>query len=396
MTPSLQSSFLRNIAQTSPEPDGFEVSRGDGIYLFDQDGNPFIDCISGIAVSSMGHGHPRIKAAIKKQLDLHLHTMVYGEHIQVPQVALAEKLSALLPDQLNCTFFTNSGAEAVEGALKLARKYTSRYEIIACRQAYHGSTAGAESLRSDLNFTASSRPLVPGIKHIDFNTCEDISLINEQTAAVIIEPVQGEAGVIVPIPGYLEAIRNRCDQTGTLLIFDEIQTGMGRTGSMWAFEQERVIPDILLLAKAFGGGLPLGAFISSSKIMRVLSHDPILGHLTTFGGHPLSCAASLEAIHILLEYKLPEQTIVFEKIIRKYLEHHPVLREIRGRGLLLALDLKNPDHLIPAVRACREQGLLVDWFLFNNRSIRFAPPLIISEEEINFVCEKIGKALSTL
>ena len=393
---SLKSSFLRHVAQTSPDPDGFEVRNGEGIYLFDQAGHPYIDCISGIAVSSMGHGHPRIIEAIKRQLDLHLHTMVYGEHIQAPQVALAERLAQLLPEPLDCTYFTNSGAEAVEGALKLSKKITSRYEIIACRNAYHGSTAGAESLRSDLDYTAASKPLVPGVKHIRFNAFEDICMITMDTAAVIIEPIQGEAGAIVPVPGYLQAIRKRCDETCTLLIFDEIQTGMGRTGTMWAFQQEGVVPDILLLAKAFGGGMPLGAFISSRKMMSVLSHDPILGHLTTFGGHPLSCAAGLEAINILTENKLPEQAARFEKIIRSHLEHHPALLEIRGRGLMLALDLKNPDHLFPAVKACREQQLLVDWFLFNNRSLRFAPPLVISEEEVNMVCEKLILSLDQL
>ncbi len=396
MSPSLKSSFFRHVGQTSPEPDGLEVIRGEGIYLFDQEGNRFIDCISGIAVSSMGHSHPQIIAAIKRQLDLHLHTMVYGEHVQVPQVALADKLSTLLPEKLSCTFFTNSGTEAVEGALKLAKKYTSRYEIIACRNAYHGSTAGAESLRSDLSHTAGARPLVPGIRHIQFNVFEEIEMITEQTAAVIIEPIQGEAGAITATTGYLQAVRNRCDQTGTLLIFDEIQTGMGRTGSMWAFEHENVVPDILLLAKAFGGGLPLGAFVSSSSIMRSLSHDPILGHLSTFGGHPLSCAASLEALLITIENKLPERVIVFEKIIRAKLEQHPALENINGRGLMLALQLRNPDKLLTAVKACRQEGLLVDWFLFNNRAIRLAPPLIISEEEMIIVCEKLKMALDTI
>jgi len=396
MAISNRSAFLKHVGQTSPEPDGFEVSRGEGIYLFDHTGHSYIDCISGIAVSSLGHGHPRISAAIKKQLDLHLHTMVYGEHIQAPQVALAEKLTQLLPAQLNCTFFTSSGAEAVEGALKLARKYTSRYEIIACRNAYHGSTAGAESLRSDLSHIAGARPLVPGVRHIHFNSCEDISLITELTAAVIIEPIQGEAGAIVPITGYLEAIRNRCDQTGTLLIFDEIQTGMGRTGSMWAFEKEGAIPDVLLLAKAFGGGLPLGAFISDRDIMKVLSHDPILGHLSTFGGHPLSCAAGLEAINILVEDNLPAKAMAFEAIIRNSLCDHPAIAKINGRGLMLALELNNPEHLLPAVKACRQQGLLVDWFLFNNRSLRLAPPLIVSEEEVKTICHKLTLALDSL
>ncbi len=396
MSISFRTAFLRHVGQTSPEPDGFEVSHGEGIFLFDKEGNPFIDCISGIAVSSLGHGHPRIKDAIRKQLELHLHTMVYGEHVQEPQVALAEKLAQLLPAELNCTFFTSSGTEAVEGALKAARKYTSRYEIIACRHAYHGSTAGAESLRSDLTHIAGARPLVPGVKHIDFNDFDDLVKITDHTAAIIIEPVQGEAGAIVPSAGYLRAVRDRCHETGTLLILDEIQTGMGRTGSMWAFQQEEVIPDILLLAKAFGGGLPLGAFISSQKIMKVLSHDPILGHLTTFGGHPLSCAAGLEAINILEENHLPARAVSLERIIRKKLEHHRALREIRGRGLMLALELKNPDNLFPAVKACRNEGLLVDWFLFNNFSLRFAPPLIISEEEVNLVCAKLTTALDSL
>ncbi len=396
MSISLRTAFLHHVGQTSPEPDGFEVSHGEGIFLFDKDGNRFIDCISGIAVSSLGHGHPRIKDAIRKQLDLHLHTMVYGEHVQVPQVALAERLAQILPAELNCTFFTSSGTEAVEGALKAAKKYTSRYEIIACRHAYHGSTAGAESLRSDTAHIAGARPLVPGVKHIDFNDFDDLDKITDHTAAIIIEPVQGEAGAIVPSAGYLHAVRNRCHETGTLLIFDEIQTGMGRTGSMWAFQQEEVIPDILLLAKAFGGGLPLGAFISSQKIMKVLSQDPILGHLTTFGGHPLSCAAGLEAINILVENDLPARAASFEKIIRKQLEKHEALREVRGRGLMLALELKNKENLFPAVKACRNEGLLVDWFLFNDQSLRLAPPLIINEEEVNLVCAKLNSALDSL
>jgi len=396
MISPLRSAFLKHVGQTSPDPDGFEVQHGEGIYLYDSDGRAYIDGISGIAVSSLGHGHPRIKEAIRKQLDLHLHTMVYGEHVQAPQIALAEKLSSLLPDELDCAFFTNSGAEAVEGALKLAKKYTSRYEIIACRNAYHGSTAGAESLRSDLDFTSASMPLVPGIKHIHFNNFDEINQINIATAAIIIEPIQGEAGVILPVSGYLEAIRKRCNQTGTLLIFDEIQTGMGRTGSLWAFENEGVIPDILLLAKAFGGGLPLGAFISSRSIMQSLSHDPILGHLTTFGGHPLSCAASLAAINVILEYALPANALAFEKIIREQLSDHPAIREIRGLGLMLAIDLNEPGQLFHAVKLCRKEGLLVDWFLFNLRSIRFAPPLTINEEEVMMVCEKLTRALDGL
>ena len=392
----LRTSFLRHVAQTSADPDRFEVSSGKGIYLFDQDGTPFIDCISGIAVSALGHGHPRVVEAVKKQLDLHLHTQVYGEHIIAPQVMLAEKLASLLPSTLSTSYFVNSGAEAVEGALKLAKKFTSRYEIIACRNAYHGSTAGADSLRSDTDHTASARPLIPGIRHIDFNKFEDLQHITERTAAVIVEPIQGEAGVIIPEAGYLQEIKSRCEQTGALLILDEIQTGMGRTGTLWAFEMENVIPDIVLLAKAFGGGLPLGAFISSGEIMSVLAQDPPLGHMTTFGGNALCCAASLEALKIIMEEKLFLNAALEGKNIKDALKDHPAIREIRVRGLMMAIELKEPDNLKTAIRECRNEGLLADWFLFNDRSIRLAPPLIISDEETKLVIEKISLALDRL
>jgi acetylornithine/succinyldiaminopimelate/putrescine aminotransferase len=393
---SLRSSFLRHVAQTSSEPDGFEVIRGEGIYLFDQHGNSFIDCISGIAVSSLGHSHPRIIKAIKKQLDLHLHTQVYGEHITVPQVALAERMAQLLPDSLSTVYFTNSGAEAVEGALKLARKYARRYEIIACKMAYHGSTAGAESLRSDIEFTSSVRPLVPGIRHIRFNSFDDLAQINMNTAAVIIEPIQGEAGVIIPSAGYLAAISKRCRDTGALMILDEIQTGMGRTGSLWAFEQEGFIPDILLLAKSFGGGLPLGAFISGNEIMDVLAKDPPLGHLTTFGGSALSCASGLESLNIIVDENLSENAIHQGNKIRERFKHHPAVSEVRGRGLMMAIELKNPEQLKAVVKSCKEEGLLVDWFLFNDKSIRIAPPLIIDDEGVSLMCEKMEKALDKI
>ena len=393
---SLRSSFLRHIAQTSPNPDGFEVSHGDGIYLFDQQGNAFIDCISGIAVSSLGHSHPAIIEAIRKQLDLHLHTHVYGEHITAPQVTLAIRLAELLPPSLSCTYFTNSGTEAVEGALKLARKFTSRYEIVACCNAYHGSTAGAESLRSDRMFTSSFMPLVPGIRHIDFNSFDDLDFISKRTAAVIVEPIQGEAGVILPSVGYLAAMQSRCHEMGALLILDEIQTGMGRTGSLWAFQQENIIPDILLLAKAFGGGLPLGAFISSQDIMDVLSHEPPLGHLTTFGGNALSCLAGLAVLNFILEENLHHLAIEKGKKISEALSQHPGVREVRSRGLLMAIELKNPDHLQATVKACRNEGLLVDWFLFNDKSIRLAPPLVIRHEEINTLCEKMLRAFDVV
>jgi acetylornithine/succinyldiaminopimelate/putrescine aminotransferase len=390
----MKSSFLKHVAQTSSTPDGFEVSRADGIYLYDKEGKPFIDCNSGIAVSSFGHNHPVIRKAILDQLDMHLHTMVYGEHVQQSQVRLAEKLAQLLPTGLNNTYFTNSGAEAVEGALKLARKFTGRYEIVACRNAYHGSTLGAESLRSDFMHTAGARPLLPGISHIDFNSVEDLDKISKNTAAVILEPIQGEAGVILPEKNYLFEIKKRCEEVGALMILDEIQTGMGRTGSMFAFEKENVIPDILLLAKAFGGGLPLGAFISSQEIMKAFSHDPPLGHMTTFGGHPLSCAASLAAFDVLEKDNLAEKANALGNIFKENISLHPAVKEIRGRGLMLAIELNDPAQLHPTVQRCRENGLLLDWFLFNDRSIRFYPPLIISEADAHLISEKLLKSLN--
>jgi acetylornithine/succinyldiaminopimelate/putrescine aminotransferase len=389
----MKKSFLRHVAQTSSTPDGFEVSKADGIYLYDQQGKAFIDCNSGIAVSSFGHNHPVIRKAILDQLDIHLHTMVYGEHVQQSQVRLAEKLAQILPKGLDNTYFTNSGAEAVEGALKLARKYTGRYEIVACRNAYHGSTLGAESLRSDLMHTAGARPLVPGTRHIDFNSMEDLDKISKQTAAVILEPIQGEAGVILPEKNYLFEIKKRCEAVGAMMILDEIQTGMGRTGSMFTFQKENVKPDILLLAKAFGGGLPIGAFISSIEIMQALSHDPPLGHMTTFGGHPLSCAASLAAFEILEKEKLSEKAILLGNIFKEKISTHPAVKEIRGSGLMLAIELNDPAQLHPTVQRCKVNGLLLDWFLFNDRSIRFYPPLIISEADAHLISEKLLKSL---
>ena len=396
MVSPLRSAFNHHVAQTSPEPDGFEVSHGQGIYLYDQNGNAYIDCISGIAVSSLGHSHPKIISAIREQLDKHLHTQVYGEHVTSPQVALAQTLSQHLPDKLSVSYFTNSGAESVEGAIKLAKKYTARYEIIACRHSYHGSTITGDSLRSDLSHTAAARPLVPGIRFIQYNHLEDLSLISDCTAAVIIEPVQGEAGIIIPDPGYLNAVRKRCSETGTLMILDEIQTGMGRTGKMWAFEREGFVPDILLLAKAFGGGLPLGAFISSPQIMRTLSHHPPLGHLTTFGGNALCCAAGLAALQIIVEEKLFLHANEHGDMFKRLLSTHPRVREVRGRGLMMAIDLHEPELLQHAIKACRKNGLLVDWFLFNNRSMRLAPPLVVTPEETQTICEKILDALDTL
>jgi acetylornithine/succinyldiaminopimelate/putrescine aminotransferase len=393
---ALRDSFFRHVARTSKDSSQLLVSRGQGIYLYDESGTAHIDCISGIAVSSLGHNHPRIIATLEQQLHQYLHTHVYGEQIVAPQVKLAEKLASLLPSQLSVTYFVNSGAEAVEGALKLVRKYTGRYEIVACRNAYHGSTAGAESLRSDLHYTASSRPLVPGIRHILFNEAEDLDYITESTAAVIIEPIQGEAGVFLPNQGYLKKVEVKCKAVGALLIIDEIQTGMGRTGRMWAFEEEGVMPDILLLAKAFGGGLPLGAFISSPAIMDVFSHDPPLGHLTTFGGNALCCAGSLEAINIIIDEKLDARAASKFDFFKKQLEQLKIVKEVRGRGLMIAIELDEPAWLQRAIDSCKKNGLLVDWFLFNNNSIRFYPPLIVTDDESSLICEKFEKSFSEI
>jgi len=395
MSSTIKNSFLKYVAQTSPAPDGFEVRKADGIYLYDQNDKAYIDCNSGIAVSSFGHNHPVIRKAIVEQLDLHLHTMVYGEHVQQSQVLLAEKLAQLLPGGLDCTYFVNSGAEAVEGAIKLAKKYTGRYEIIACRNSYHGSTSAGDSLRSDLMHTAGSRPLLPGIKFIDFNSFDDLNAISKQTAAVILEPIQGEAGVVLPEKNYLSEIKKRCEAVGALMILDEIQTGMGRTGSMFAFQQENVVPDILLLAKAFGGGLPLGAFISSQTIMNVLANDPPLGHMTTFGGHPLCCAASLAAFEILEKDQLAKNSLQLGNIFKEKLSNHSAVKEVRGRGLMLAIELHDPAQLHPTVQRCKENGLLLDWFLFNDSSLRLYPPLVINEMEAEVIIEKILESITS-
>ncbi len=391
-----QSRFLRYVAQTSPAPDGFEVSKAEGIFLYDQHGNQFIDCISGIAVSSLGHHHPVIGDAIRKQLDQYLHTTVYGEHVQQPQVELAELLASLLPKNLNTTYFVNSGAEAVEGALKLARKFTGRYNIVACRNAYHGSTLAADALRSDHDYTNAFKPLLSGVRHIDFNDADQLDRIDDRTAAIILETVQGEAGVIEPAPGYLKAVRHKCNESGALLILDEIQAGMGRTGSLWAFEQEGIEPDILLLAKAFGGGLPLGAFIADHTIMSSLSHDPILGHMTTFGGNPLCCAAGLAALRFIAENRLFENAQKHHHTLRDAMQNHPLVHQVRGRGLMMAIELKHPDALMSAIKACRENGLLIDWFLFNDRSLRLYPPLTITQDEIGLLIRKLTSAFNSL
>ncbi len=382
---SLRPLFLRHVAQTSTAPLIVEVERAHGIYLYDIHGREYIDLTAGICVSALGHGHPQVVEAIRAQAGRYLHTNVYGEHVQAPQVELARLLTQQLDASLDSVYFVNSGSEAIEGALKLARRVTGRYEIVACRNAYHGSTAGAESLRSDIAFTGAFAPHVPGIRHIQFNATNDIEMITTRTAAVIMEPVQAEAGVRLPSNGYLTSVRQRCQEVGALLIFDEIQTGMGRTGSLFAYQHYGVAPDLLIIAKGFGGGLPLGAFIGRREYLSVFTGEPAPGHITTFGGHPLSCTAALATLQVILKEQLhrnvPDKSAQFAGRLQ-----HPRIREIRRSGLLMAVELDGDITAEMAARKALARGLLTDWFLFDGRSLRIAPPLIIAEDEIDRAC----------
>ncbi len=384
--------FLQHLAQTSDFPLCLEIEKAKGIYLFDKSGKKYIDLISGISVSNLGHCNPFVISAINNQLKKYSHLMVYGEYVQSPQVMLAKKLTSLLPKNLSSVFFVNSGAEATEGALKLAKRYKGRTEIIAFKNAYHGSTHGALSVMGNEVLKIKYRPLLPDIRFIEFNNEKQFVQISEKTACVIIEPVQGEAGVKIPEKNFLSNLRKRCNETGALLIFDEAQTAFGRTGTMFAFEQFGVTPDILLLAKAFGGGMPLGAFVSSKKIMDSLKSNPALGHLTTFGGHPVCCAAALAAIEVLENEKLISGVKKKEKLFKIYLRHKRIL-EIRSIGLMMALQFESAVENQKIINNCLENGLVTDWFLFCGDSMRIAPPLNITEDEIRISCEKILMSL---
>jgi len=384
--------FLQNVAQTSAFPLSIEVEKAEGVYIYDKS-TRYIDLISGIAVSNVGHRHPKVVEAIKAQVDRYMHVMVYGEYIQNPQVQLANALvSTLAGTFLDNVYFTNSGTEAVEGAMKLAKRFTGRTEIIACTHAYHGSTQGALSLGEE-HFKRNFRPLLPDISKIQRNNYADLSKISQKTAAVIIEPIGGEAGVVASEINFLKDLREKCTQTGTLLIFDEIQSGFGRTGKFWAFEHYDVIPDILLCAKGMGGGMPIGAFIAPKQIMSVLTDYPILGHITTFGGHPVSCAASLATLNVILEEKLMASVEQKSQLFKKLLVH-PKIKTVRGVGLMLAVEFESFNVLKPIIDKCLEKGLITDWFLYCDNSMRIAPPLIISEEEIRFACEVILTCLN--
>jgi acetylornithine/succinyldiaminopimelate/putrescine aminotransferase len=384
--------FLINTAQTSDFPRLLEVDRAEGSYIIDTQGKKYLDLVSGFAVSNLGHRHPKVIEAIKKQLDKYLHVTVYGEYVQAPQVKFAEKLASVLPETLSSVYFTNSGAEACEGALKLAKKYTNRSQIIAFNQSYHGSTHGALSVMGNEEYKQAYRPLLPDIHFINLNHVNDLDLITDETACVILEVIQGEAGVKVPDLAYIKALRMKCDQTGTLLIFDEIQTGFGRTGKLFAFEHFGVIPDILMLAKGMGGGMPVGGFIASKQIMDVLKDNPILGHITTFGGHPVSCAAGLATLQAILDEKLVAGVFAKEELFKKHLVH-PKIKEIRGKGLMLSIQLDSFSQVEEVSKRCVAKGVIIDWFLHCDTAMRIAPPLIITNEEIVFACHVICETL---
>jgi len=389
---TLRQLFLANNAQTTGFPLLLEFERAEGVYMYDSKGKAYIDLISGIGVSNLGHNNPYVINAIKEQVDKYMHLMVYGEYVQTPQVRFAEKLVSILSDNLQSVYFVNSGAEAVEGALKLAKRYTGRQQIIACKNSYHGSTHGALSVMGNEDFKQAYRPLLPGIEFIRFNDIDDLHLITQQTACVIIETVQGEAGIRVPELSYMQALRKRCDETGTLLILDEIQAAMGRTGKLFAFEHYGIVPDILLLAKALGGGMPIGAFVSSNQIMGALKENPILGHITTFGGHPVCCAAGLAALEVLLDENLVDIVAEKEALMRSLLVH-PAIKEVRGKGLMLAIELENFDINKKIIDRCIANGVITDWFLHCDNSMRIAPPLIITHQEIKKACEVIIEAI---
>ncbi|HEY5328175.1 MAG TPA: aspartate aminotransferase family protein [Mucilaginibacter sp.] len=390
--PTLRQLFLANNAQTTNFPLLLEFERAEGIYMYDKQGRAYTDLISGIGVSNLGHSNPYVVNAVKSQLDKYMHLMVYGEYVQTPQVRFAEKLISLLPPNLQSVYFTNSGAEAVEGALKLAKRFTGRQQVIAFHNSYHGSTHGALSVMGNEEYKQAYRPLLPGVNFISFNNTGDLDNINDQTACVIIETIQGEAGIRVPDRAYMQALRNRCDETGTLLILDEIQAAFGRTGKLFAFEHFNIVPDILLLAKALGGGMPVGAFISSHCIMQALKENPMLGHITTFGGHPVCCSAGLAALEVLLNENLSSTVAGKEALFRKLLIH-PAIKEIRGKGLMLAVELESFDLNKKIIDRCIEHGVITDWFLHCSNAMRIAPPLIITRDEIKNACEVILEAI---
>jgi acetylornithine/N-succinyldiaminopimelate aminotransferase len=384
--------FLKHVAQTSPSPIGLEIVKAKGSLLWDMQGKKYIDLIAGISVCNVGHRHPKVTKAIKKQVDEYLHILVYGEMIESPQVRYAKRLTDHLPSTLNAVYFTNSGAEATEGAMKLAKRVTGRTQVIAFNQSYHGSTQGALSIIGDEYWRNAFRPLLPGILHEEYNSNIAIDAITTSTACIILETVQAERGVIEPDIIWLKAIRKKCNETGTLMIMDEIQTGFGRTGTVWGFEKYDVIPDVILLGKALGGGMPLGALIADKKLMDHFTLNPVLGHITTFGGHPVSCAAGLAAFEVLLDKEL------IKKIEAKRSLFHKLIGKLEGctlrsAGLLMALEFDSFETNKKVIDSCLADGVLTDWFLFAPNCMRIAPPLTISRKQIRTACGVIQAAV---
>jgi len=377
--------FLQHVAQTSPAPLALEIVRAEGCTLWDIHGKAYLDLISGISVCNMGHRHPKVVEAIKEQSDKYLHLLVYGEFVETPQVAYAKFLTDHLPASLDCVYFTNSGSEATEGGMKLAKRVTGRTEIVAFKHSYHGSTQGALSVMGDEYWRNAFRPLLPGIRHLDYNDPAQLDQITSATACVIAETVQAEKGVRAPHVEWIQNLRKRCNKTGTLLVLDEIQAGFGRTGTLWAFEQYGIVPDILLLGKALGGGMPLGAFIASHSLMATLTHDPVLGHITTFGGHPVCCAAGLAGMQALLQEKRIEEVAAKSRIFRDLLKNR-LIKDVRATGLLIAVEFESFDINKKIIDRCIEHGLITDWFLFAPECMRIAPPLVITEDEIRKAC----------
>ncbi len=385
--------FLKNTAQTSDSPRLLEIDRAEGVYLYGPNGEKYIDLVSGFNVSNIGHRHPKVLKAIQGQLDRFMHVTVYGEFVQAPQVQFATELLEVLPRTFESVYFTNSGAEAVEGSMKVAKKYTGRREIIAARQAYHGSTQGALSLIGNDEYREAYAPLLPEISFIDYNQLSDLDKITDKTAAVIVEAIQGEAGVRVPDKEYMQALRRKCTDVGALLIFDEIQTGFGRTGKLFAFEHFDIVPDILMLAKGIGGGMPLGAFVAPKEMMDVIKANPMLGHITTFGGHPVSCAAARASLQVIQEENLVQEVDQKAELFRKELDI-PQIKEIRGLGLMMCLQLENFDQVYQVSNYCASQGLIIDWYLHCETALRIAPPLTITEEEILKSCKIIKEGIA--
>lgn len=385
--------FLHNVAQTSPAPLGLEIVKAEGIYMTDVNGKQYTDLISGISVSNLGHCHPKVVEAIHQQSNTYMHLMVYGEYIQHPQTQYAKLLTSLLPPQLNCIYFTNSGTEATEGALKLAKRVTRRSEIISFKNAYHGSTHGALSVMGNEDYKNAYRPLLPDVKQLEFNNFSQLNQITGKTACVIIEPIQGEAGIHKANAEYLKELRKKCDEHCVLLIFDEIQSGFGRTGTLFGFENYNVVPDIMLIAKGMGGGLPIGAFVASEQLMSCLTNNPVLGHISTFGGNAVCVAAAKATLEVIVEEKLYLRALEIEKVMTEVLVH-PKIKELRSFGALAAVEFGDTDLNMKIISKCIEKGVITDWFLHCTTAMRLAPPLIISNKELRASLQQIIAAIN--